>query len=289
MNFLEKQSIKCGNKELNLSAPVVMGILNLTPDSFFDGGSYHTTGEMLDKVSQMITDGATIVDIGALSTRPGAQQLNADEELDRLIEPLKVIRHEFPELIISIDTYRKTVAEAAINEGADIINDISGGLMDKEMIPFICTQQAAYVIMHMQGNPETMQLNPHYDDVVHEVESFFLKQVAIFKKAGKHNIILDPGFGFGKTVEHNYQLLQAISKYAVYPYPVLAGVSRKSMINRVLGTKAAEALNGTTVINTIALLKGASILRVHDIKAAIETIKLVNVFNESNMTISGLI
>jgi dihydropteroate synthase len=289
MNFLVNQSINCGNKELNLSVPVVMGILNLTPDSFFDGGSYHTTAEMIDKVRQMITDGATIVDIGALSTRPGAMQLNADEELNRLIEPLKIIRQEFPELIISIDTYRKKVAEAAVNEGADIINDISGGLMDEDMIPFMCTQQAAYVIMHMQGNPENMQLNPHYNDVVHEVESFFLQQVAIFKKAGKHNLILDPGFGFGKTVEHNYQLLQAISKYAVYPYPVLAGVSRKSMINKVLGTKAAEALNGTTVINTIALLKGATILRVHDVKAAIEAIKLVRVFNEANMAISGLI
>lgn len=283
MNFLEKQSIICGTKELDLSTPKVMGILNLTPDSFFDGGSYNTTDEILAKVEQLIKEGASIIDIGALSTRPGATQKTPAEEAERLLEPLKVIRKTFSEIIISVDTYRKSVAEIAIEEGADIINDISGGMMDNEMISYMCTQHAAYVLMHMQGNPENMQLNPDYENVVREVESFFVQQTSIFRKAGKHNIILDPGFGFGKNTDHNYKLLDAIEEFASYPYPILAGVSRKSMINRVLGTKPANALNGTTVINTIALLKGARILRVHDVKPAIEAVKLVNQFRQSNI------
>lgn len=283
MNFLEKQSILCGSKEVDLSTPQVMGIINLTPDSFYDGGTNNTTGEILAKVEEMINEGAAIIDIGALSTRPGSGQYSPEEETERLLEPLQAIRKTFGEIVISVDTYRKSVAELAIDEGADIINDISGGMMDDEMITYMCTQKSAYVLMHMQGTPENMQSNPYYENVVREVESFFVHQTAIFRKAGKHNIILDPGFGFGKNTDHNFKLLEAIEEFATYPYPVMAGVSRKSMINRVLGTQPVNALNGTTVINTIALLKGARILRVHDVKPAMEAVKLVNQFSLSNI------
>lgn len=274
MNFLENQSITCADKTLDLHDPVVMGIINLTPDSFYDGGSYTTAEEMLAKIEQMLSDGARIIDIGALSTRPGAKALTSEEEADRLLEPLKLIRRTFPEIILSVDTYRKVVASVAVNEGADIINDISGGQMDEEMIPFMCNQKAAYILMHIKGNPENMQSNPQYDDVIREVGNFFLQQIIRFKQAGKENIILDPGFGFGKSVDHNYQLLSALSEFATYCYPVLAGFSRKSMINKVLGTSPINALNGTTVLNAMALMKGAHILRVHDVKEAVEAVKI---------------
>lgn len=284
MNFLQNQSIRCGHKELDLHAPAVMGILNLTPDSFYDGGSYSTPAEMLEKVETMLNDGASIIDIGSVSTRPGSMMPSAQEELERLVEPLKLIRKQFPDTIISVDTFRKSVAIAAIHEGADIINDVSGGMLDSEMIPYMCMQDVAYVLMHMQGTPENMQKNPHYEDVVREVGEFFLKQIAVFKHAGKENVILDPGFGFGKSVDHNFKLLSAISDYSTYCYPVMAGVSRKSMINKVLDTSAAEALNGTTVINTMALMKGAHILRVHDVKPAMEVVKLFNQYKKSSFS-----
>lgn len=261
-----------------------MGILNLTPDSFFDGGNYSSSEDLLKKVEQMINDGASIIDIGAISTRPGAQILTSEEETERLIEPLALIRRSFPDVILSVDTFRKTIASAAVNEGADIINDISGGLMDDEMIPYICMQKVAYVLMHMQGTPDTMQVNPQYDNVVQEVAEFFMSQFVRFKQAGKENIILDPGFGFGKTVDHNFKLLAAIQEYASYCYPILAGVSRKSMINKVLGISPSDALNGTTVINTMALMRGAHILRVHDVKPAVEAIKLYIRYKQSQYT-----
>jgi len=202
-------------------------------------------------------------------------------ELSRLMPALKLIRKEFPQVIISVDTYRKSMAEVSIEEGSDIINDISGGVMDSEMIPFMCTRSEAYILMHMQGTPESMQNNPQYNDVIREVESFFIQQTSIFMQAGKQNIILDPGFGFGKSVEHNYRLLSGLGEFASLCYPILAGVSRKSMINKVLGTKPASALNGTTVVNTIALLRGANILRVHDVKEAIEAVKIFTAYKQS--------
>ncbi len=281
MNFLEKQSLTCGSKELDLKVPAVMGIINLTPDSFYDGGSNDSHEAILRKVTEMIDQGAVIIDIGAISTRPGAAQLNAREELSRLLPALKLIRKEFPQVIISVDTYRKSMAEVSIEEGSDIINDISGGVMDSEMIPFMCTRSEAYILMHMQGTPESMQNNPQYNDVIREVESFFIQQTSIFMQAGKQNIILDPGFGFGKSVEHNYRLLSGLGEFASLCYPILAGVSRKSMINKVLGTKPASALNGTTVVNTIALLRGANILRVHDVKEAIEAVKIFTAYKQS--------
>lgn len=283
MFFLEKQSIKCGSKELDLSEPVVMGILNVTPDSFFDGGKNDSPIAALLKAEQLVTEGAAIIDMGALSTRPGAETLNTESEIKRLIPYLKLIRKSFPEVIISIDTFRSEVARASLQEGADIINDISGGMLDPAMVEFMCHQDAAYILMHMQGTPETMQLNPAYDNVIEEVGAFFMHQLAPFKKASKQNIILDPGFGFGKNIDHNFRLLSSINGFASLGYPVLVGVSRKSMINKVLGTTPDTALNGTTVINTIALMHGAHILRVHDVKPAMEAIKLVNQFRQSNL------
>ncbi|MFA6949856.1 MAG: dihydropteroate synthase [Lentimicrobiaceae bacterium] len=260
-----------------------MGILNVTPDSFFDGGKNESPVAALLKAEQLVTEGAAIIDIGALSTRPGAETLNTGSEIKRLIPYLKLIRKSFPEVIISIDTYRSEVARASLQEGADIINDISGGMLDPAMVDFMCHQDAAYILMHMQGTPETMQLNPVYDNVIKEVGAFFMHQLAFFKKASKQNIILDPGFGFGKNMDHNFRLLSSINDFASLGYPVLVGVSRKSMINKVLGTTPDTALNGTTVINTIALMHGAHILRVHDVKPAMEAIKLVNQFRQSNL------
>ncbi len=282
INFLRKQSIHCGSLELSLQKPVVMGIINLTPDSFFDGGSYSSVSEILGKADRILKEEGQIIDIGAISTRPGALILSETEEIDRLLGPLKAIRKAFPDTIISVDTFRKEVASMAIAEGTNIINDISGGNLDDEMIPFMYTQRAAYVLMHMQGTPENMQDNPKYDNVVEEVDQFFIHHIEKFKQVGKENIILDPGFGFGKNLDHNFQLLQGLSQFSSHQYPLLVGVSRKSMINKVLKTSPATALNGTTVINTIALLNGANILRVHDVRPAVEAVKLVNQFIESN-------
>lgn len=259
-----------------------MGIINLTPDSFFDGGSYSSLTEILGKAGKILEEGGDIIDIGAISTRPGAVMLTADEEIDRLLKPLVAIRKAFPNTIISVDTFRKEVASIAIAEGANIINDISGGNLDTEMIPFMCAQEAAYIVMHMQGTPQNMQDNPAYENVVDEVSEFFSQQVEKFKKKGKENIILDPGFGFGKNVDHNFQLLQGIHSFSNFGYPILVGVSRKSMINKVLKTSPSAALNGTTVINAIALLNGANILRVHDVRPAVEATKLVSQFIDSN-------
>ena len=281
MKFLETMSINCGSRVLKLEVPVVMGILNVTPDSFYDGSEELNDSLIVSKVEKMIIQGAAIIDIGAVSTRPGSSLPNADTEIERLLPKLMLIRKLFPDIIISVDTYRKQVAEVAIAEGADIINDISGGTMDVEMIAFMCRSEAAYVLMHIQGTPETMQVNPQYDNVKIEVEDFFKSKLSIFNAAGKENIILDPGFGFGKNVEHNYKLLQALKEYTSLRFPLLAGVSRKSMINKVLNTKPDNALNGTTVVNTIALLNGANILRVHDVKPAIEAIRIVQEYNKA--------
>lgn len=275
MNYLSEHSIKCGNKVLELNIPVVMGILNLTSNSFYDGGKYNSMESIIQRVMEMLHEGASIIDIGALSTRPGSDQASTEVELSRLIEPLRIIRESFPDIIISIDTYRKAVAEAAVAEGADIINDISGGIMDKQMLPFIAKREEAYIMMHMQGTPENMQENPQYTDVTIEVSSFFQQQLSYLESHKKTNVILDPGFGFGKTVEHNFRLLEDLQIFHNLGYPVLAGVSRKSMINKILGTKPENALNGTTIVNTLALMKGANILRVHDVKPAMEAIKIV--------------
>ncbi|MBW6461073.1 MAG: dihydropteroate synthase, partial [Bacteroidales bacterium] len=224
---------------------------------------------------QMLEDGAYIIDIGAVSTRPGAAEVSVEEEKRRLMPPLKEIRKSFPELIISVDTYRAEIARMAAGEGADMINDISGGTFDPEMIPLVSELGIPYVIMHIQGTPQNMQVNPQYQNVTEEVFAFLLQQARKLESTGHKKIILDPGFGFGKTVDHNYTLLSHLDWLTANGYTVLAGLSRKSMINKVLGIKPQHALNGTTVLNTIALLKGVSILRVHDVKEALEAVELV--------------
>ncbi|MCK4677968.1 MAG: dihydropteroate synthase [Bacteroidales bacterium] len=272
--FSKNQKLKCGEKLLDLSIPRVIGVLNITPDSFYDGGRFTNIPDGLNHVEKMIADGAAIIDVGAASTRPGAALVPEDVESDRLLPFVKAIRKEFPGIIISIDTYRSKVASKAVDEGADMINDISGGLFDDKMFDVLSQTGAAYILMHIKGTPESMQHNPSYEDVVKEILLFFVSQVKLLRKMGVENIILDPGFGFGKSVGHNYEILQKLDNFVELGLPVAVGVSRKSMINKVLGTIPSEALNGTTVLNTIAILMGAHILRVHDVKEAVETIEL---------------
>jgi len=267
--------IQLGNKKLDLILPKVMGILNLTPDSFYDGGVYKSEKEFLSKVETMQKDGVDIIDIGAVSTRPGAAEVSETEEIQRLLPTIKKISSAFPDVIISVDTYRSEVARLSINEGAHIINDISGGTFDDQMAQTIAELKVPYILMHIQGSPKNMQNNPAYENVTRDIIKFFEKQLKTLNALQVHNnIILDPGFGFGKNLSHNYELLKNLEKIRFLGYPVLAGVSRKSMINKVLETAPKNALNGTTVVNTIALLNGANILRVHDVKAAKEAIKI---------------
>ncbi|MBW6490109.1 MAG: dihydropteroate synthase [Lentimicrobium sp.] len=282
-NFSQTHSIRCGGLSLDLSKPAVMGILNVTPDSFFDGGNYITATQIIDRAGEMLNQGASIIDVGALSTRPNTTGGTAEEESGRLIPAIELLAGHFPGVIISADTYRASVARQAVEAGAAIINDISGGTMDDEMSRFIAVSNAAYVLMHIKGTPATMQENPEYTDVVAEVSAFFEKQLQPYISVGKENIILDPGFGFGKNLYDNYRLLARLKEFANSYFPLLVGVSRKSMINQVLQIRPAEALNGTTVLNTIALINGASILRVHDVKEAIEAAKLVELLKDNNL------
>jgi dihydropteroate synthase len=266
----------CGGKILDLSSPVVMGILNLTPDSFFDGGRYPGISFQLKHVEQMLSDGAALIDVGAVSTRPGATETGQEEELERLLPVLDAIKREFPDCIVSVDTFRPGVAKAAAEHGAGMINDIYGGRFGQGMIELAASLKIPYILMHMKGTPATMQHDPHYSDVVAEVYYFFEHQLAHCREAGLSQVIIDPGFGFGKTVEHNFALLEGLNRFKSLGTPILAGLSRKSMINRVLNTTPGQALNGTTVLNTVALMKGADILRVHDVKEAVEAVMLIN-------------
>ncbi len=265
-------------KTLHLKQPLVMGVLNLTSDSFFDGNNYNTEAKIITQVEKMISEGAAIIDVGAQSSRPGAKIQAEKDELERLIPALKIIVKNFPSIVISVDTFRGTIAQQVVDCGAAIINDISGGTMDAKMFSTIAHLKVPYVLMHIQGTPITMQLNPTYQNVVEEVSLFFKKQIETLNDLGVKQLILDPGFGFGKTLEHNFGLLKNFSTFKTYGYPLLAGLSRKSMINKVINTKPEEALNGTSVLNTIALLNGAAILRVHDVKQAVETIKLTQAY-----------
>lgn len=257
------------------SEPVIMGILNVTPDSFFDGGKYVEEQSWLEQTRKMSDAGATIIDIGACSTRPGAPDVPETEEINLLIPVIKSIREHFPEALISADTFHAKTAELAVKTGANIINDISGGTMDPAMFETIAKLNVPYVLMHIQGTPQTMQKNPKYADVVEEVHAFFTEKLEILKKIGHTKVILDPGFGFGKTVEHNYLLLKNMERFQSFGLPVLAGLSRKSMVNKLLNISSKDALNGTSVLNTIALQNGAKILRVHDVKEASEVVKIV--------------
>jgi dihydropteroate synthase len=267
------------NKTINFQKPLIMGILNLTPDSFYDGGLYSDEKSFLLKVEKMLEEGADIIDIGAVSTRPGADDVSLKDETKRLIPAIRKISQKFPEAILSVDTYRSEVAKSAIETGAHIINDISGGVFDPEMLRTIAQLKVPYILMHIKGTPKNMQQNPIYPDVMKEITGFFKQQLSKLKELGvTENIILDPGFGFGKSLEDNYTILKNLSSFKDLGCHLLVGVSRKSMINKVLGTKPSEALNGTTVIHTLALLKGANILRVHDVREAEEAVKLVEVY-----------
>jgi dihydropteroate synthase len=271
-----KRTLNCAGKLLVLDEPLVLGVLNLTPDSFFDGGKYRSEAEIISRTETMIEEGADIIDIGAFSTRPGAKHISENEELKRIIPSVKLISNAFPDIVISIDTFRSNVASASVDNGASIINDISGGQFDNAMFETVARLNTPYILTHIKGEPRNMQINPKYDDVVQEVTDYFIKKTKKLRECGVTDIIIDPGFGFGKTVAHNYQLLARLKEFNTLELPILAGISRKSMINKVLGTTPNTALGGTIAANTIALMNGASMLRVHDVKQAKEAIKIVN-------------
>lgn len=277
--FHMKKTLNCRGRLLDLSTPVVMGIVNVTPDSFHDGGKIKDESGLLDLVEKMLNDGAAIIDVGGQSTRPQSARIEAVEEWNRIESSISSIHSHYPDAIISVDTYYSEVAEKAIACGASVINDISAGVNDRKIYSVASKADAPYIAMHMQGKPETMQDNPFYLNVVEEILQYFVDRTDMIMKAGVRDIIIDPGFGFGKTVEHNFTLLRNLHVFQMLNYPILAGLSRKSMITKVLNIKNDEALNGTTSLNTIALLNGASILRVHDVKEAVEAIKLVTQLN----------
>ncbi len=272
--FHKKATINAGGRLINLSTPKVMGIINLTPDSFFADSRKPAVADALQQAGQMLADGAAVLDLGAYSSRPGATDITVQEETDRLLSVVEAIVQEYPEAILSIDTFRAPVAEAAIKAGAHIINDIGGGQLDPDMFATVARLKVPYILMHMKGTPQTMVQQAHYEDVFREVLDYFITLYAQLRQLGVHDVILDPGFGFAKTAEHSYALLNRLDGFNMLELPVLAGVSRKRMIYGTLGNTATEALNGTTVLNTIALMKGADILRVHDVKPAVEAVKL---------------
>lgn len=267
-------SLNCNGRLLAAEQPVVMGILNATPDSFYTGGNSFDPESLLEKATAMIAAGAAILDIGGMSTRPGAAAVSAAEEEQRVLPAIALIRQHFPDIFLSVDTYRAAVAAAAVAAGADIINDISAGNMDEQMITTVAALKVPYIMMHMQGTPADMQRNPVYEDVVLEILDFFQKKIRQCTNAGIKDLVLDPGFGFGKTRDHNYRLLKGLHAFSITGLPVLAGISRKSMIYNLLGTDATQALNGTTALHVLALQQGAAILRVHDVREAVECIKL---------------
>jgi dihydropteroate synthase len=277
--FPVKQTLNCGGKLLSLARPVIMGVLNVTPDSFYDGGKFNDEKAMLLQVEKMISEGAAIIDVGGMSSRPGAEDVSVEDELKRTIPVIQAIITHFPQAIISIDTYRSKVAEEAVQHGASIINDISGGGMEAGFIEAVTRLRVPYILMHMRGKPQNMQVNPVYNDVVPEVMEFFKEKLFLLKDAGINDIVIDPGFGFGKNVEHNFSLLKHLSVFQLFGCPIMTGVSRKSMINKVLKTPPAKALNGTTVLNTLALANGCSILRVHDVLEAKQAIDLWNQYD----------
>lgn len=252
-----------------------MGVVNITPDSFYDGGRYISVEAAIERSEQLIAEGADIIDLGAASTRPGAEDVSPEEELKRLLPVVEYLVKNHKDIPISIDTFHSSVAKEAMERGASIINDISGGSFDAEMYKTAGNIKAPYILMHIQGTPKTMQIEPHYENVVEEVYEYFLQKIDRLKAAGVEQIIIDPGFGFGKTVEHNFTLLRHLDRFKSFGLPIMAGLSRKSMINKVLKTKPENALPGTIALNTLALLQGATILRVHDVKEAKQVIKLV--------------
>ena len=265
----------------DLSSPKIMGVLNVTPDSFYDGGVFSNEKKILVQVEKMILDGADIIDVGGYSSKPGAKTISLEEEEKRVIPIIKLINKTFNKVVISVDTFRSEIAEKSLDEGASIINDISGGDIDKNMYQIAYKYKAPYIIMHMKGIPSNMQNNPKYENINHEIIKDFSSKIDLAEKKGVSDIIIDPGFGFGKTIQHNYQILNNLKLYSVLKKPILVGMSRKSMIYKLLKTDPSKALNGTTSLNTIALINGANILRVHDVKEAKEIIKLYSFLKEN--------
>jgi dihydropteroate synthase len=272
--FRKKATLNAGGWLIDLDSPKVMGIINLTPDSFFAGSRKQGVEQAIEQAGNMLDDGATFLDLGAYSSRPGAEDISVQEETDRLLPIVEAIVERFPEAVLSIDTFRSQVAEAAINAGAHIINDISGGQLDADMFATVARLQVPYILMHTKGTPQNMNQLAHYEDVFAEVYDYFTDKYHQLKQLGVHDVIIDPGFGFAKKNEQSYALLNRLQGFNVLQLPILAGVSRKRMIYGLTGGTAEDALNGTTVLNTIALIKGANILRVHDVKEAVETIML---------------
>lgn len=282
-SFSGNMRFNCHGRLMELPVPSVMGIINLTPDSFYSNSRLQKPEEVISRAGEMIQDGARILDLGACSTRPGSNPPSVEEEIDRLLPALKRLRRQFPDVILSVDTWRSEVVRMAIEEGgADMINDISAGMMDPSMIPVVAKCHVPYVIMHMQGTPDNMQLSPEYHEIDEELLSFFRQKTKAFLEAGINDLILDPGFGFGKTLDHNYSLLARLNRFQSLGFPVMAGISRKSMIYRLLETSPEDALNGTTAVHVLALLQGVQILRVHDVKEAVEAIRIVKQFAKSS-------
>ncbi|MGN6436701.1 MAG: dihydropteroate synthase [Agriterribacter sp.] len=268
-------TLNCKGRLLSLHAPVVMGIINVTPDSFYVHSRKNETDAIVEQAGKMLSEGAALLDIGGQSTRPGSERISAAEETERVVPAIKSILNHFPNALISIDTYQSTVAKAAVEAGACMVNDISSGEMDTQMLDTVASLKTPYICMHMLGKPDTMQQSPQYSNVTLEVLDYLAKKISQCRSKGIRDVIADPGFGFGKTIQHNFTLLKSLAAFTMLDVPILAGLSRKSTIYKTLGTTAQEALNGTTVLNTIALLNGAQILRVHDVREAVEAVKLV--------------
>lgn len=283
MNKQTPYSINVNGKLIDLAEPQVMGILNVTPDSFYSGSRKQTEEDIRNRVKQIIDEGGQMIDIGAYSSRPGADDVSTQEEMARLRHGMKIVNEMAPDMPVSVDTFRADVAKMCVEElGVGIINDISGGELDKRMFETVAKLGVPYILMHMKGTPQTMQQAPHYDDLMKEIMLYFAEKIQKLRDLGQKDIILDPGYGFAKTIEHNYELLAHQEMLHVFELPLLVGISRKSMIFRLLGSSPEESLNGTSVLNTIALQKGASILRVHDVKECAEVVKIVKMM-ENNL------
>jgi len=266
--------MNCEGKLIDLSTPKVMGILNITPDSFYDGGKNNSEQTVLDKVQKMLADGATFIDIGAYSSKPNAEFVSEADELLRIIPIIELLVKVFPDILISVDTFRSEVAKASIESGASIINDIASGNLDAKMMKTVAKYNVPYIMMHMKGNPKTMQSLANYEDILKEMLFYFSEKVNEARSLGINDLIIDPGFGFAKTLEQNFEVMNKLELFQMLDLPLLSGISRKSMIYKTLGTTPQEALNGTTFLNTVSLMKGAKILRVHDVKEAVECVKL---------------
>jgi dihydropteroate synthase len=279
--FQQKSTLNVRGTLLDLSSPKIMGILNLTPDSFYDGGRNNTLTAALKKTEQLLTEGADMIDVGAYSSRPGAVHISEEEEHERMIPVIRAIIREFPGTILSIDTFRSGIARASVQEGAGMINDISAGSLDENMFKTIAEIKVPYILMHMKGTPQNMAQNTDYENITADVCRYFSEKISQLKEMGVYDLIIDPGFGFAKTLEQNYELLSNLEALKICGHPVLAAVSRKSMIYKLLDSDAEHALNGTTAVNTIALMKGANILRVHDVKEAKEVIRIVSQLKNS--------